>query len=130
MVTLMDDMKTIQKKCKEIISNPEVIDTLLSEHADLQNLYSMTSDLEIIITPKDVIEMLRKWQQNLFTTQDLVKWASFIVISGAYTTEEINDDFLHFTPLWGIVGEISTPEIDGSLTLERSNEYIKELSKL
>lgn len=126
----MDNMNKIQEKCKKIISNPEVIDTLISEYTDLQDLYRITSNLEIIITPKNVIEMLTKWQQNMLTNEDLVKWASFITISDAYDTEEINDDFLHFTPLWGILGKISTPEIDGPLTLERSNEYIKELSKL
>lgn len=123
-------MEYLKTQCEKILNNPELVYDIYKEYHDKQELFTLTSSLDIKITPEQVMDIIELWISDKLSSRDIKEWANFIRLSDAYDTEERSDDFFHYDVLWGILAEISTPEIDGPLTVERSNEYIEELSKL
>lgn len=84
----------------------------------------------VIIYPNHVKVMLEKYLAGSITSDELNKWARFIVLRGEYDCPdcELSDED-HYEAMWDVIQALSVPEIDGDITHVRVEKYITQLGK-
>jgi hypothetical protein len=122
-------MNQLTTSCEKIINCEMKVYELMQKFNNAQELYKMTSDLEIPIFPQQIIKILKLYMSEQMSKDEIVTLSLFIMMSGCYTTPK-NDDDYYYDDLWTIVSEISCPEIDGEITAQRAVEYIDRLKIL
>ncbi len=97
------------------------------------NMYEANDpNLEVTILPKHVKAMLISYLDKKVTSEQLNSWAEFVYFrSGEYVSENWeNDESADFyEDMWYVIQKLSTPEIDGEITPESVQIYLKELDK-
>ena len=88
--------------------------------------------IEIIIFPRHVISMLRKYINGAIDSIKVRDWAAYLVIMEQYVA---SSDYTSITEddcekMWEIIQELSTPEIDGELTKFRAKNYLNTLTDM
>lgn len=103
------------------------------EHISNLNIYEPTDpNLEVTILPKHVKKMLLAYLDEKITSEQLNLWAEFICFKGSeYVCENWEDDESadFYEDMRYVVQKLSTPEIDGEITPETVQVYLKELDK-
>ena len=88
--------------------------------------------VEIVVRPLDVQGMLRRYLAGTLDAHSLRQWAAFIVLSEAYAPPEAegtNDEDL-YEPMWYVLQQLSTPEIDGAISPHRARKHLDEIKNL
>lgn len=88
-------------------------------------------DMEVIIYPKHVRNILQAYLAKKISAEDLINWADFICIRGEYCSPNYLDDEManYYENMFYVIQRLSTPEIDGEINEERAKAYLKELEK-
>ena len=123
-------MDNIQELCKKILKGAESFDNIVNSEREKSTFCRNTNDFELELLPQDVINFLQLYLLNKKTDDEVKNWALFILMSGAFSTPNVEEDCFHYDLLWTIVGELYCPEIDGKLTKDRTLNYMTELKKL
>jgi len=126
-------MNNLEEKCKKVLSGELNVDEFFKDchtRRSIQELYSLTSDLDIPITPEDVISYLNAFINDKKSAEEAAEWALFIIMSGAYNRNSDNKPEDYYDHMGFIIEQMSCPAIDGVLTKERARGYIAELKKL
>ncbi len=119
-------MDNIQELCKKILKGDESFNNVVNSEIEKSIFCRNTNNFELELLPQDVINFLQLYLLNKKTNNEVKDWALFILMSGAFSTPEVEEDCFYYDLLWTIVGELSCPEIDGKLTKERALNYISE----
>lgn len=87
---------------------------------------------EVFVTPNLVKSMLDKYLAGEVDDKQVSDWAAFLTSNDVYVTPGWEDDSRadRYEPMWGILQQLSTPFIDGSITKERAKRFIAQLHKL
>jgi hypothetical protein len=75
--------------------------------------------LSVPIRIRDVREALKRFLAGRWKARDLHLWAQFLELVGSYkfpNKETIDDDY--YDRAWGVINDLSTPEIHGVATEE------------
>lgn len=83
----------------------------------------------VIIYPKQVIAFLSKYYNGSISSENLSNWAGFICTRAEFEAPENENDEDFYEKMWDVLSYLSTPEIDGEITVERVNEYLNMLKR-
>ncbi len=88
---------------------------------------------KVVVYPKKVREILKKYLHDILSAKQLNEWAKFICIRGEYCCPENPSDFAnnedYYEDMWNVIQCLSTPEIDGEINEECVRQYLGELEK-
>lgn len=90
-------------------------------------------DMEVIVYPKDVKNMLQSYLDGKVSSNDLTNWANFICIRGEYCPPNYLDDGMedddYYEDMFYVIQRLSTPKFDGAVNEKRVKLYLSELDK-
>ncbi len=103
-------------------------------HISEVNMYEDTDpNIEIIVMPIHVQNMLLAYLNKKITDEELNEWATFICFRGGgeyVCSDWENEESVDFyEDMFYVVQKLSTPEIDGEITPETVEKYLRELDK-
>ena len=89
-------------------------------------------EIEIVVTPDEVISVLNKYLWGKLDDKSISNWASFLFFEDAYISPNWEDEEQSdkYEPMWYVIQQLSTPAIDGKITPRKIKEHIKELEFL
>ena len=105
---------------------------LVSEVKRKLNVKTTIDEHEIIVYPRQIINMLEKCLEKKMTTQQLSQWSSFLLIEDIYISPNWNDDEKvdEYEAMWYVLQQLSSRYVDGKITDERIMEHIAVLQKM
>lgn len=87
----------------------------------------------VVVYPKNVRDMLKRFLNGQLSAEDINKWAEFICLRGEYSNPswENEDDELqdYYLDMWDVIQSLSTPEIDGDISTPLVKQYLAKLEK-
>lgn len=83
----------------------------------------------VTIYPKQVIDFITRYIKGSISSEDLSSWAGFICTRAEYETPDNQSDEDFYEKMWDVLSYLSTPEIDGEITVKLVNEYLRILKK-
>lgn len=83
----------------------------------------------VTIYPNQVIDFISKYISNLISAENLSNWAGFICNRAEFETPDNESDEDFYEKMWDVLSYLSTPEIDGEITVERVIEYLQILKR-
>jgi hypothetical protein len=88
-------------------------------------------DMEVIVHPKDVKNMLQSYLEGRLSAEDLTNWAGFICVRGEYCSPNYLEDAMadYYEDMFYVIQRLSTPEIDGEVNDATVKSYLAELDK-
>lgn len=81
---------------------------------------------EVEITPIEVQNVLNKYIRGEVDADYLTKWAFLLTTLDEFTTPP-NDDEDYYEHMWYVLQQLSSPEIDGKITLDKISGHVIEL---
>lgn len=112
-------------------------DLLKILHGDISHINEVDEndvalyDMEIIIYPIYVKNILQRYLMGKVSSNDLTNWAGFICVRGEYCSPNYLDDNMvdYYEDMFYVIQRLSTPEIDGDVNEARVRSYLAELDK-
>jgi len=89
-------------------------------------------NLEIGIFPEDVKKILSKFIKGELNEDEIRKWASLILaLVDVYSTPlKKGEKEDKYEPMWYIIQQLASPEVDGNLTIQKAELFIEELNRI
>jgi hypothetical protein len=86
-------------------------------------------DEKIIVYPSQILNMLQMYLHNKINKEELSEWASFLILSDVCVCPDWEDDTKadKYEPMWYIIQQLSSPEIDGEITVEGVTQHVDAL---
>jgi hypothetical protein len=88
--------------------------------------------VEELVTPRDVASILNRYLHGDLTDSQLQEWADCLVSCDAYVSpdwqNDVSADF--YEPMWDALQQLASPEIDGVITTERVERFVKKLEQM
>ena len=87
---------------------------------------------EVFVTPTIIITMLERYISNVLDSEKLSAWAAFLVSYDVYVTKgwETDSQADRYEKMWDILQQLSTPAIDGPITIDRAKYYINQMMSI
>jgi hypothetical protein len=106
-------------------------------HGDISHISKVNErdvglfNVEVVVYPRDVKNILRSYLDGSISAEDLINWAGFICIRGEYCSPNYLDDAKadYYEDMFYVIQRLSTPEIDGEISKSLVKSYLVELDK-
>ena len=85
---------------------------------------------EVEIYPLDVQRMLWRYLKSEIEPDQLSSWASFLTISQAYLPPASDHGEDYYEPMWYVLQQLATPELDGAITPTKVKAHLAAIEKL
>lgn len=97
-----------------------------------QNKSILAPDEKIYVTPENVAAMLTQFLNGTVSAEEIAAWSDFLLTEDVYTSPGYpnENETDKYEPMWWILQQLSSPEIDGYLDVSRAEEHLEVLDEL